>query len=101
MLLPTRVGMRPVFCVVAITTFFSSTVFADAQGGLPSDTPLTYTAPTESFDYVKREERVPMHDGVKLKTFILIPKGASKAPMLLTRTPYNASERVLRFNSSH
>ena len=39
---------------------------------------------TETFDYVKREEMIPMHDGVKLKTFILIPKGASHAPILLT-----------------
>ena len=66
-----------------------------------SDTPTDFKASTDSFDYVKREEMIPMHDGVKLKTFILIPKGASHAPMLMTRTPYNASERVLRLNSSH
>ncbi len=42
-----------------------------------------------------------MRDGVKLKTFILVPKGATRAPILLTRTPYNASERVLRFDSPH
>ena len=42
-----------------------------------------------------------MRDGVKLKTFILIPKGAKNAPMLLTRTPYDAGHRVLRFNSPH
>ena len=38
---------------------------------------------------------------MKLKTFILVPKGAARQPMLLTRTPYNASARVLRFNSPH
>ncbi|MDB6100933.1 MAG: X-Pro dipeptidyl-peptidase domain protein [Gammaproteobacteria bacterium] len=101
MLLPTRLGMRPVFCIVSIAALFSGSVFADTQGGLPSEMPPGFKAHTESFDYVKREESVPMHDGVKLKTFILIPKGASKAPILLTRTPYNASERVLRFNSAH
>ena len=74
---------------------------AQADHGLPSETPQTFKARAESFDYVKREEMVPMRDGVKLKTFILIPRGASNAPILLTRTPYNASERVLRFNSSH
>jgi hypothetical protein len=42
-----------------------------------------------------------MRDGVKLKTFILVPKGASGAPMLLTRTPYNASNTVARFASPH
>ena len=66
-----------------------------------SDTPANFKPRTESFDYIKREEMIPMHDGVKLKTFILIPKGASHAPILMTRTPYNASERVLRLNSSH
>jgi uncharacterized protein len=68
---------------------------------LPSDTPATFKPRTDSFDYVKREEMIPMRDGVKLKTFILIPKGASRAPIPMTRTPYNASERVLRFDSPH
>ena len=56
---------------------------------------------SESFDYVKREEMIAMRDGVKLKTFILVPKGAKDAPMLLTRTPYNASSRVGRHQSPH
>ena len=42
-----------------------------------------------------------MRDGVKLKTFIVLPKGSKDAPMLLSRTPYNASERIARFNSPH
>jgi putative CocE/NonD family hydrolase len=44
---------------------------------------------------------IPMRDGVKLKTVIVIPKCARNAPMLLTRTPYNAVTRVRRFNSPH
>jgi putative CocE/NonD family hydrolase len=74
---------------------------ADTSATLPSDTPEKFKPSTESFDYVKREEMIPMRDGVKLKTFILAPKGASQAPMLLSRTPYNAGSRVLRFNSPH
>jgi len=35
---------------------------------------------------------IPMRDGVRLHTIILIPKGARDAPILLTRTPYSASE---------
>ena len=68
---------------------------------LPSDTPENFKPNTESFDYVKREEMIPMRDGVKLATFILIPKGAKDAPMLLTRTPYNAAELAMNFNSPH
>lgn len=80
----------------------SSDARADAAAtNLASDTPKTFEPRTNDFDYVKRVEMIPMRDGVKLKTFILVPKGASRAPILLTRTPYNASTRVLRFNSSH
>jgi putative CocE/NonD family hydrolase len=74
---------------------------AAAPPSLPSDTPEKFTPNTDSFDYVKREVLIPMRDGVKLKTFIVIPKGASKAPMLMTRTPYHAEERVARFESPH
>jgi len=41
-----------------------------------------------SFDYERREAMIPMRDGVKLHTVILIPKGAHGTPILLTRTPY-------------
>ena len=44
---------------------------------------------------------IPMRDGVKLYTVIVVPKGAKNAPILLTRTPYNASKRALRNNSPH
>ncbi|MBZ5552710.1 MAG: CocE/NonD family hydrolase [Acidobacteriia bacterium] len=44
---------------------------------------------------------IPMRDGVKLHTVILIPKGASGAPMLLTRTPYDATKLTNHAESSH
>ncbi|HXU99516.1 MAG TPA: CocE/NonD family hydrolase [Caulobacteraceae bacterium] len=47
-------------------------------------------------DYVQREVMIPMRDGVKLFTVIVVPKGASHAPILLTRTPYDAAGRVKR-----
>jgi putative CocE/NonD family hydrolase len=72
-----------------------------AVSSLPSDTPEKFKPNTDSFDYVKREAMIPMRDGVKLRTFILIPKGATDAPMLLTRTPYNAAEVAMNFNSPH
>jgi putative CocE/NonD family hydrolase len=68
---------------------------------LPSETPEKFTPNLESFDFEKREVMIPMRDGVKLKTFILLPKGAKNAPMLMTRTPYNAGGRVSRSESPH
>ena len=44
---------------------------------------------------------IPMRDGVKLKTVILIPRGAHAAPVLLSRTPYGATERIERAPSKH
>lgn len=45
---------------------------------------------TEGWNYERRVVDISMRDGVKLHTVILVPKGAKSAPILLTRTPYNA-----------
>ena len=44
---------------------------------------------------------IPMRDGVKLFTVIVVPKGAHNAPILLTRTPYNAAGRAARTQSPY
>jgi len=64
------------------------------------DIPAKFAAPKDANDYVKRVEMIPMRDGVKLYTVIVVPKGATGAPILLTRTPYNAAGRATRANST-
>jgi hypothetical protein len=73
---------------------------ANAQT-LPSETPARFTPVTASFDYTRRDVMIPMRDGVKLHTVILVPKGASRAPILLTRTPYDASATTTYAQSAH
>ena len=75
----------------------------DAATGdtLPNEIPAAFTPHSASFDYVKREVMIPMRDGVKLKTLILIPRGAHRAPILLTRTPYGATDRIAKSDSAH
>jgi len=68
---------------------------------LPGEIPAKFTPVTDSFDYARREAMIPMRDGVKLHTVILVPQGAKGAPILLTRTPYNASELTSHAQSSH
>jgi hypothetical protein len=68
---------------------------------LPSETPSTFKPITDSFDYVRREEMIPMRDGVKLHTVILVPRGAKNAPILLTRTPYDADTLTGHAQSAH
>ena len=67
----------------------------------PSETPAQFTPVTDRFDYVKRTAMIPMRDGAKLFTVIVVPKGAKGAPMLLTRTPYDAKGYAGRAQSSH
>src|SRR5712692_4080958 len=68
---------------------------------LPSETPAQFTPVTDSFDYARRDVMIPMRDGVKLHTVILVPKGAKNAPILLTRTPYDATDLTTHAHSSH
>ncbi len=75
----------------------SPTAFCQAPASTPPmtpDIPAKFTPPDHGFDFVMREVMIPMRDGVKLYTVIAIPKGATHAPIILTRTPYNAAQRV-------
>ena len=93
-----RVRLLVCFAVLVFTVLLC--LPANAQT-LPSETPPTFTPTNEGFDYVRREVMIPMRDGVKLHTVILAPKGARNAPILLTRTPYNATELTSHAASSH
>jgi hypothetical protein len=67
----------------------------------PSETPDRFQPAAESWDYVRRDVMIAMRDGVKLHTVILVPRGAKGAPILLTRTPYKATDLTSHAASSH
>src|SRR5215472_7066249 len=67
----------------------------------PSETPAKFQPVTDSFEYERRDVMIPMRDGVKLHTVILVPKGAKNAPILLTRTPYSATNLTSHAASAH
>src|SRR5262249_21867646 len=67
----------------------------------PSEIPAQFKPVTDSFDYERREVMIPMRDGVRLHTVILVPKGAKGAPILLTRTPYKADNLTGHADSPH
>ncbi|HYT65271.1 MAG TPA: CocE/NonD family hydrolase [Vicinamibacterales bacterium] len=77
----------------------AATLFAAQQ--LPSEMPAQFKPVTDTFDYARREVMIPMRDGVKLHTVILVPKGATRAPILLTRTPYDANALTTHRQSPH
>ena len=83
-------------CLAAFPLLFgAASAWADTPPLTP-DIPKNFSMPTQSYDYVKRVVMIPMRDGTKLYTVIMLPKGAKNAPILLTRTPYNAAHRVER-----
>ncbi|MGA2075816.1 MAG: CocE/NonD family hydrolase [Terriglobia bacterium] len=97
-----RISALP-FALLLFAAFAAaqSTAAQEKYPDFPSETPGKFEPVTTSFDYVKRDVMIPMRDGVKLHTVIVIPQGARRAPILLTRTPYNATGMVTRADSSH
>ncbi|HEY2677913.1 MAG TPA: CocE/NonD family hydrolase [Steroidobacteraceae bacterium] len=70
---------------------------AAAGGDIPAD----FKVIDDANDYIKRNVMISMRDGVKLNTVIIIPKGATHAPIILDRTPYNADKFAHTNDSPH
>ena len=96
LLLPMLLGLLPAAPAAAQSPAPQST--------LHSETPAQFQPVTGSFDYTRREVMIPMRDGVKLHTVILVPRSAGaghRAPILLTRTPYDATALTSHSDSPH
>src|SRR5689334_9996077 len=87
------------FTVVALVLCLSPAsrpLVAEPTPPLTPEIPVRFVRPTDAADFERREVMVAMRDGVKLFTVILVPRGAQRLPILLTRTPYNAGKRAER-----
>jgi putative CocE/NonD family hydrolase len=92
---------RRLLLAALIASAVSGSLVQAQTAPLTPDIPAAkWSAPTANQDYTKTEVMIPMRDGVKLHTVIVVPKGATHAPIVLTRTPYNASMRAARTESS-
>jgi uncharacterized protein len=87
--------------LVVVNLSAQQTAVPPKYPALPSETPPSFTAPSDDLEYVRRDVMIPMRDGVKLHTVVVLPKGAQGAPILLTRTPYNATALTSHAESSH
>ncbi len=85
--------MREALLPLFLSTLLAVPASAQIQSDL-TDIPAKVVKNTAANDYERRVVMIPMRDGVKLYTVLVIPKGAHDAPMLLTRTPYNAAKRA-------
>ncbi len=109
-----RNNKNGIFAAIAIMAIFPATVSWTQADDPPAPTPVPAPAATaggdipgdfkvvtDADDYIKRDAMIPMRDGVKLYTVIVIPKGATHAPMILDRTPYGADKFVSSSDSPH
>src|SRR5881275_2147924 len=97
--------IRSISIFVCILSLLCGSLRSSAQNpkypDYPSETPTDFKPTNAGFDFERREVMIPMRDGVKLHTVILVPNGAKGAPILMTRTPYNASALTTHSVSSH
>ena len=93
--------VRPLAHLFGFVFVLSSVCSIPFAQTLPSETPRNFKPTNEGFEYVRRDVMIPMRDGVKLHTVIIVPKGVRNAPILLTRTPYNATTLTSHAESSH
>jgi len=63
---------------------------------MATDTIARYDPVRAQADYVRREVMIPMRDGVRLYTVIVMRKGTRNGPILLSRTPYDAAKATWR-----
>jgi len=102
-----RLRASVLFAAILAALFFPAGAAAQApspqpaQAPLANETPAQLKVPQDTWNYSRRDVMIPMRDGVKLHTVILIPKGAKSAPILLTRTPYSATELTSHAASAH
>jgi putative CocE/NonD family hydrolase len=92
-------------CGIALVAIFlglgiSASLAADPPAEI-GDIPAKFDAVKTIYDFEKREAMIPMRDGAKLFTILVIPKGAAHAPIILDRTPYSAADFTSKTASPH
>ncbi len=88
--------MRESWVIVSLL----AVLFASSLGAQSEISP-DFSPATDAFDHERREVMIPMRDGVKLHAVVVTPKGASAAPIILTRTPYGADKPTEVASSPH
>jgi len=98
--------LRILSCATRLLSLLAaSATLADTPQAIPEVTPMTldvvasYDQVRPQADFIKRVVKVPMRDGVKLYTVIVMRKGTANGPILLSRTPYDAKESTSRAKS--
>jgi putative CocE/NonD family hydrolase len=93
--MPRRITLQLSALTLLLTSLHAG-VSAQTAAMAPDIPAAKFEVSMPGADYIKQVAMIPMRDGVKLYTVIVIPKNAMHAPIMLTRTPYNAAKRAER-----
>ncbi len=102
--------IRPLLASLLLVVSIGNVAIRSSAQTFPSESPQEFKPTNYGFEYERRDVMVAMRDGVKLHTVIIVPKSVidankinpnKRAPILLTRTPYNANELTSHAASSH
>ncbi len=88
-------GPRLLMLVVVAGSLVATSALAQTE------IPKAFSPVTAEFDHERREVMIPMRDGVKLRAVVVIPEGATQAPIIVTRTPYGAKKPTTQSSSPH
>jgi hypothetical protein len=86
----------PLLALVASLAPQTALAASDPVIPMTPDVVASYDEVRPDADFIKRVVMVPMRDGVKLYTVIVMKKGTTSAPILLSRTPYDAKDSTSR-----
>ncbi|HET7371055.1 MAG TPA: CocE/NonD family hydrolase, partial [Gammaproteobacteria bacterium] len=102
-LLTLRSGSRLMFAFGALSLALAAWAGPPTAVKYPNynERPKHFTPKTDSFDYERRVVDIPMRDGIKLHTVILVPNCAKHAGIIMTRTPYDAEAMTSKTASGH
>jgi len=92
--------MKPMWLLSAVA-LAGAWQASGSQAQVYDERPAKVVPATTGWNYERRTAEIPMRDGVKLHTVILVPKGAHDAGIILTRTPYNADALTSNVHSGN
>jgi putative CocE/NonD family hydrolase len=90
-----RTILRTAACILPLLALAAAPVPQRVTPMTP-DVVASYDEVMPWADFVRREVMIPMRDGTKLYTVIVMKKGTANAPILLTRSPYDAHADAFR-----
>ncbi len=99
---PLRTSFAPLLLALLLPVSVAAAATAPATASVTPMTPdvvASYDEIRPQADYTRRVVMIPMRDGVKLYTVIVMKKGVGKGPILLSRTPYDAKDSAARTKS--